>query len=294
MSEFHASSQLVYRPFTDTDVAAGYRLSSAVRWPHKPDDWRFLARQGQGFVALDGDDVVGTALYWQHGEAGGSLGMVIVSPEQQGRGIGRALMERMLDQLGTRLTLLHATPAGQPLYEKLGFNAVGSIDQHQGTARRPPLMELPPGERLRPLSTNDPDRLVTLASRASGFDRGRILPALLDVADGIAIERDGELLGFSLFRRFGRGFAIGPVVVVSGSDAESLTRARAEAMIAHWLTLHEGRFVRIDTPSDSGLTEWLEVLGLERVDTVVKMARNGTPVVDDEVRQFAIINQAIG
>lgn len=87
---------------------------------------------------------------------------------------------------------------------------------------------------------------------------------------------------------------IGPVVVVSGADAESLTPQRAEAMIAHWLTLHEGRFVRIDTPSDSGLTEWLEVLGLERVDTVVKMARNGTPVVDDEVRQFAIINQAIG
>ncbi|WP_374625612.1 GNAT family N-acetyltransferase [Pandoraea sp.] len=293
MSEFHASSQLVYRPFTATDVAAGHRLSSVVRWPHKPDDWRLLSRLGQGFVALDGDEVVGTALYWQYGEAGGSLGMVIVSPDQQGRGIGRTLMERMLDKLGARMTVLHATPAGQPLYEKLGFNVVGSIDQHQGNARRPALMELPPGERLRPLSTNDPERLIALASRASGLDRGRVMPALLEVADGIAIERDGELLGFSLFRRFGRGFAIGPLVV-SREGGDAMAQQRAQAMIAHWLTLHEGRFVRIDVPSDSGLTDWLEALELKRVDTVVKMARNGAPLTDAEFRQFAIINQAMG
>lgn len=293
MSEFPASSRLVYRPFTAADVPAGHRLSSAVRWPHKPDDWRFLSRQGQGFVALDGDEVVGTALYWQYGESGGSLGMVIVSPDQQGRGIGRELMERMLDALGSRMTVLHATPAGQPLYEKLGFTAVGKIDQHQGAARRPPLMELPPGERLRPLGVNDPERLIALASRASDLDRGRILPALLEVADGIALEHDGELLGFSLFRRFGRGFVIGPVVT-SRKGGEALARQRAKAMIVHWLTLHEGRFVRIDTPADSGLTDWLAPLGLERVDTVVKMARNGAPRNDDDFRQFAIINQAIG
>ena len=53
-------------------------------------------------------------------------------------------------------------------------------------------------------------------------------------------------------------------------------------------------FVRIDTPGDSGLSDWLEGLGLARVDTVVKMARNGTlkpPIAN--VRQFGIINQAV-
>lgn len=100
MSEFRASSQLVYRPFTAADVAAGHRLSSLVRWPHKPDDWRLLVRLGQGFVALDADEVVGTALYWQYGEAGGSPGMVIVLPDQQGRGIGRTpLVARWLPNL---------------------------------------------------------------------------------------------------------------------------------------------------------------------------------------------------
>ena len=55
-------------------------------------------------------------------------------------------------------------------------------------------------------------------------------------------------------------------------------------------------FIRIDTPGASGLTDWLESLGLVRVDTVVKMLRNAQhmPLPDDEFVQYGIINQAIG
>ena len=49
----------------------------------------------------------------------------------------------------------------------------------------------------------------------------------------------------------------------------------------------------IDTPGDSGLSDWLAGLGLARVDTVVKMARSGTLNPDRELRQFGIINQAV-
>jgi hypothetical protein len=238
--------------------------------------------------------MIGTALCWKYGAERASLGMVIVSPGRQGRGIGRKLMDLVLDELGSRVTFLHATTAGQPLYEKLGFRAAGTLDQHQGAAFQPPLVSLPPGERLRPLGSSDTARLVELASRASGLDRGEVLPALLGAADGIALDRDGELIGFALFRRFGRGFAIGPVVAPASEDS-----SRAKALISHWLALNEGVFVRIDTPGDSGLTEWLEQLGLPRVDTVVKMVRPATPGEpasggqDAHYLQYGIINQAI-
>jgi hypothetical protein len=42
------------------------------------------------------------------------------------------------------------------------------------------------------------------------------------------------------------------------------------------------------------LSAWLESIGMKRVDTVIKMARNGTPPHDASVAQFAIINQALG
>nr|WP_249181450.1 GNAT family N-acetyltransferase [Burkholderia cenocepacia] len=267
-------------------MPAAHRLSEAVKWPHRLDDWRFVFQLGSGFVAEDETGIVGTALGWSFGESHASLGMVIVSPERQGCGIGRELLTRVVDSFGTRTVFLHATPAGEPLYAKFGFDVIDTIDQHQGAAFQPPLISLPPGERLRPLGTNDGPRLAALASRAAGYERGAVIDALLDVANGIALDRDGELLGFALFRRFGRGHVIGPVIA---PDA-----LRAQALISHWLALHEGMFVRLDVPGDSGLSDWLQGLGLPRVDTVVAMARGTTPPRDPALRAFAIVNQALG
>lgn len=212
------TDSITYRRFTLDDIAAAHALTAEVKWPHRTDDWRFVVQLGVGFVAEDASGVIGTALCWKYGAERASLGMVIVSPAQQGRGIGRKLMELVLEEVGDRVTFLHATPAGQPLYEKLGFCAAGTLDQHQGAAFQPPLVSLPPGERLRPLGSSDTARLVELASRASGLDRAEVLPALLGTADGIALDRDGELIGFALFRRFGRGFAIGPVVAPASEE----------------------------------------------------------------------------
>ncbi|HEX3380167.1 MAG TPA: GNAT family N-acetyltransferase [Paraburkholderia sp.] len=293
MSGSSESGSLTYRRFTPDDIPAAHGLSMAVSWPHRPEDWRFAADAGGGFVAEQNGVVIGTALCWKFGADRATLGMVIVSPEQQGRGIGAKLMQLVLEETGSRVTFLHATPAGQPLYEKLGFRACGGLDQHQGAVFQPPLVSLPAGERLRPLGINDTPRLIALASRASGLDRDAVLSALRQSADGIALDRDGELLGFSLFRRFGRGYAIGPVVAADSPDS-----SRAKALIHHWLALNEGAFIRIDVPADSGLTDWLVGLGLPRVDTVVKMVRNADPArhegaSDDHYRQFGIINQAM-
>ena len=283
---------ITYRRFTLDDVAAAHALTVELKWPHRPDDWKFVAQLGVGFVAEDVSGVIGTALCWKYVADRASLGMVIVSPARQGLGIGRKLMEMVLEELGGRITFLHATAAGQPLYEKLGFRAAGTINQHQGAAFQPPLVSLPAGERLRPLGSSDTARLVELASQASGLDRAEVLPALLDNADGIALDRDGELVGFALFRRFGRGFAIGPVVALPSEDS-----SRAKALISHWLALNAGVFVRVDTPGDSGLTDWLEQLGLPRVDTVVRMVRNADPqsvaAHATPYVQYGIINQAI-
>ncbi|WP_028206450.1 GNAT family N-acetyltransferase [Paraburkholderia nodosa] len=282
--------QVAYRPFSLLDVARARALSSELRWPHRVEDWQFVAEAGMGFVAEDASGtLVGTGLCWKFGDDRASLGMVVVSPQQQGQGIGRKLMELLLEELGERTVILHATAEGRHLYETLGFEAIGTVDHHQGIALQPPLVSLPPGERLRPLGLNDTARLIELASRASGLDRGTLLPALLEVSQGIAIARDDDLIGFALIRRFGHGFSIGPVVAPDSNDS-----SRAKALISYWLSLHAGTFVRIDTPHECQLSAWLEALGLSRFGTVVKMARNGTLRADASFRQFGIVNQAVG
>ena len=148
MSALPASPSLVCQPFSESDIEGAHALSLQFRWPHRSEDWRFAAAAGQGFVVRDGSQVVGTALCWPWGEHGATLGLVIVAADQQGRGIGRMLMERLLDTLGPRFTVLHATPAGQPLYEKLGFRKVGVLHQHQAAGLAAPSVAPPPGERF--------------------------------------------------------------------------------------------------------------------------------------------------
>ncbi|EEA04125.1 GCN5-related N-acetyltransferase [Burkholderia sp. H160] len=293
MSESIVKKSLSYRRFTAADIIAAHALSVAVRWPHRAEDWRFMYDAGTGFVAEDNGSVIGTALCWKFGVDRGTLGLVIVSPDEQGRGIGRKLMELVLEELGNRVTFLHATVAGKPLYEKLGFVSCGGLTQHQGTLGSVAAVAPPPGEHLRAATPADTPRLIELASRASGFDRSATIPALLAFAQGVVLERDGEVLGFSLFRPFGRGYSIGPVVARHASDD-----LRARSLISYWLAPHAGDFVRIDVPDDAGINDWLISVGMPRVDSVEKMVRNAAAdarevAPDPTWRAFGIINQAM-
>lgn len=272
---------IAYRPMGESDLPAAHALSQAVRWPHRPDDWHFALRLGTGFVAEEGGAVVGTALCWDQGPRHGSLGLIIVSSAHQGKGIGRALMRLVLERLGDRCTLLNATAAGQPLYESLGFRAIGTLHQHQGTLAAP----VPaPGPCPRPAEARDVAAIIALANRGTGMARDELLKQLIGVAEGAVLERDGEVAGFSLIRPFGRGYVIGPVVA---PDTDG-----AQALIATWSDAYAGAFVRVDVTGSSGLGEWLAQAGLAEVDTAVTMARNGVPPYDGTVRQFAIASQA--
>lgn len=279
-------SEITYRRMLESDLPAAQQLSLAVRWPHRLEDWQFVYHLGSGFVAERDGEIIGTALCWGHGNHYASLGMIIVSPEAQGKGIGRVLMESILGELGERNTLLFATPAGQPLYERLGFKAIGQVHQHQGTVVQPELVAPPAGERIRPLGINDRTKLFELAASAVGMPRATVLNELLQVAEGVVIDSYGELTGFALMRRFGHGYAIGPVVA---PDAE-----RAKALISYWVGARVDSFVRIDVHDSSHLSPWLNDLGLIQVDTVVAMVKGEAPKSAPGRQQFAIINQALG
>jgi hypothetical protein len=117
------------------------------------------------------------------------------------------------------------------------------------------------------------------------MSRDEILKQLIPVAECAVLECNGELAGFAVMRRFGRGHVIGPIVA---PDSES-----AKALIAHWSDAYAGSFVRVDVTGDSGLGAWLADAGLAQVDTAVAMVRNGVPAQDENAKQFAIINQAL-
>src|SRR5258708_36378746 len=149
-----------YRKLIRADVGAANRLSLEVGWPHRLQDWEFVQRLGAGHVALEAGAVVGTILTWKHDRRHASLGMVIVDPRYQGRGIGKRLMRLALRDVAGRAVMLNATRAGQPLYEKLGFKAIDIVEQHQGMAADVPVVSLARRERLRPVRASDVPQLA--------------------------------------------------------------------------------------------------------------------------------------
>ena len=279
------------RRTTPGDLPAAHELSREVKWPHRIEDWELMLALGEGQVAEVDGQVVGCALTWRFGEdadptKAATIGMVIVTPRARGMGIGRRLMEALLAGNPGRTIMLNATGDGLPLYEKLGFGRTGTIVQHQGAAFAVPVAELIPDERVRPLGTKDSDTLYALARAATGIDRRALLDAILPQAQGVMLTRANEPVGFALFRRFGRGYLIGPVVAPDVGGAKVL--------ISHWLGSNAGAFCRLDVPDDSGLSQWLDELGLPQVDRVVTMVRGPAPVTDPATRLFSLTTQAFG
>lgn len=279
------------RRMTAQDLAAAHTLSSEQKWPHRIEDWEMLFSLGFGYVIEregpdDPREVIGTAMAWLFGKDAATVGMVIVSPKAQGMGLGRRLMDAVLGDLGDRTILLNATAEGAPLYRKLGFAAIGPVFQHQGVAFAVPMAELVPDERVRPLGTKDMETLCRLARRATGMDREALLDALIPGAQGVVLTRSNDPVGFALFRRFGRGYVVGPTIAPDIGGAK--------ALISHWLGSNSGIFCRLDTPEEGGLSTWLDGLGLPRVGHVVRMVRGNSLAIDPSAMTYSLTMQALG
>lgn len=265
-------------------VPQAFALSAALNWPYREEDWRFALELGHGLAVEAERRLVATALWWPHDEAFASCGMIIVSAEFQGRGIGRRLMDELLRQTGGRTLLLNSTREGHALYERLGFVDCGEVSQHQAVLAQTPAA--PPRHGTRPFRPGDLPAIRDLDRRASGMGRAALLDAVFAHGSGLVIERAGQVVGYGCVRRWGRGVVIGPVVARDLADAK--------ALIAELAAPHAGGFVRIDVTRAQGLTQWLGEVGMPCVDRVVSMVRGAPPTPAPAPTLYALSNQSLG
>lgn len=259
-------------------------LSQALKWPYRLEDWQFALNLGRGFAVEAQGKLLGTALWWPYGDDFATIGMIIVSPDAQRQGIGGRLMAALLaDAAGRRMTLI-TTKDGEPLYTKLGFARCGFITQHQAVLDKVPAIDT--SVPVRAATPDDRAAIDALDAAAAGMDRRMLLDALLDVADAVVVEREGNVSGYGFVRRWGRGVVIGPVVAASAQDSKAIVAVLASA--------HEGVFVRIDVTETSGLAPWLIEIGLPQVDRAPIMALGAPAVSAPGSMLVALSNQSLG
>jgi GNAT superfamily N-acetyltransferase len=257
-------------------------LSQEAGWPHRREDWELVLSVSEGIVALQDSRVVATTIMTPFGSDTAAINMVIVDASMRGRGLGRRLMDTALDKAGARNCRLVATREGLPLYEKLGFVAVGEIIQHQGKALK---VEAPPNVFWA--RDDEHERISALDRAASGVDRSRLMSLLHRSAQFTVIRERGEAVAFGGVRAFGRGLVIGPVVATNDEQAKDLI----QFMLAH----HEGAFVRLDAELSTGLGPWLAERGLIHVGGGIPMRRGPKAArAKAPYSSFALVNQALG
>src|SRR5262245_9770741 len=231
---------LALRLMTTADLALGMRLKEAAGWNQTEADWRRAVElEPEGcFVAEEDGTPAGTVTTCIF-ERVAWIAMVLVDPARRGRGIGRALMQhalQFLDNQQVQTVRLDATPMGQPLYEKLGFQADFTLSRYQGI--------LPASESIAHVEViHDLESLLRLDRAVTSTDRRKLLLRLFsDQPEAVRMIRDeraGE--GFLTARPGARALHLGPGIA---------TGAAGPLLFQDACHRFAGKCVYVDIPKD--------------------------------------------
>lgn len=289
------------RLMTSADLPFADSLREIAGWNQVHGDWRrFLALEPNGcFVAEKDGHPAGVATTTVYEERVAWIGMVLVDPAARGAGIGTALLNRCLESLRDRkipCVKLDATPAGQPLYEKLGFRAEWTLSRWEGRPDARDLPAVPEIQLLEPVSANASflrhrmEGIQTIDTSAFGISRRRLLEALLPKAKVLAWAPgpgSDPALSYGMLRTGSRAIYLGPAVTSESDDGVALAAAL--------LREAAGNPVYWDLPEAQGpAISFLEESGFKRQRSLLRMCLGQNLAPGDPRRQLALADPATG
>jgi GNAT superfamily N-acetyltransferase len=260
------------RLLSGAEVPAGLALSRQAGWNQTEADWRrAIDLQPDGCFAAECDGAVaGTAATCIFGSVAW-VALVLVDAAFRRRGIGRALLEYVLDFLDGRRVAsvrLDATPLGQPLYEQLGFVEQFRLARFAG---RPAVAGEWAGLPVVVVPLARWPELAALDRQVTRADRGRFLLRLFK-------EQPGEVLGVE-----GPGGWSGLLAVRAGANALQIGPCLGEAgalLLSAALRRHAGQPIYLDVPLANEAARRLAAgQGLSEQRQLTRMCR-GSPVVE--------------
>ncbi|MGB8644753.1 MAG: GNAT family N-acetyltransferase [Anaerolineae bacterium] len=214
------------------------------------------------------------------------IGAMAVLKEWQRRGLGRAMMEyvlQWLDHKGCPVVVLDASPSGRPLYVQLGFET----DEDSVQYRLEASVEVQGAHpAVRPMLSDDLPAVIAFDTPIFGANRGQVLSRLLRDLAGralIAENAHGEITGYVFAKQQG----LGPFASEGVEEAEQLLRA------ALGLPFQTAPTVRIPSTNLGGgalLTQY----GFKPQRALPHMRCGGAGPVGDHTRLYGLVSYAIG
>lgn len=272
------------------DIPAGLALCRSAGWNQLARDWElFLKINPEGcLVGLDEMGTVrGTVTTVRYQENFSWIGMVLVHPDVQRKGIGTGLLQKALSLATASQTIkLDATPAGREVYLTLNFKDEYAVNRmHIGDHSVDHL----PASAARPVLASDIPEILKMDRTVFGADRLPVLESNFKAASQYAfvVENNNEIKGYC-FGRPGFNFNhIGPLITDNVTTAKHLLSAA--------LRKGEGKPSVIDILDHT--PEWINFvssLGFVLLRPLIRMYRgtNSSPGLPGN--QFAILGPEFG
>jgi predicted N-acetyltransferase YhbS len=215
---------------------------------------RFAAVQPDGLAVVEEDGSVvgtGTCVAYPDGKFGW-IGLVATAPGFERRGIATAITEHLSGVLAGHGcgSVLDASLAGGPVYERMGFADRGStrVMGFVGSESAPTSEE-----QCDPLTADDLDEVVRFDAPRFGANRRELLAKVIEQHSGraLVLRRRGKVAGYVVAHER----TLGPVVT---DTSESLISLITAALALEWVSPP-----RINVPPESGHIATLQRLGFE-------------------------------
>jgi GNAT superfamily N-acetyltransferase len=188
------------------------------------------------------------------------VGPITVAPDAQNAGVGRRLMEAVLERghgaPGVRLLQDGFNMRSLALYESLGFDVKEPVAVMGGSPRSGPVG----GVGVRPLEEGDLGECAALCKGVHGFDRTGVLRDSIEALAPFVAERDGRIVAYAS----GVGFwTVNHGVAGSEDDMRALLLGASAAV---------GEPLSFVVPLRSGLLRWCLREGFRLVKPMNLMA----------------------
>ncbi|MGW6455972.1 GNAT family N-acetyltransferase [Streptomyces sp. NPDC055078] len=279
--------ELFIRRLTLDDLLACADLAENRGWAREENRWSLLLTAGTGYGIDDpsGKGLVSSCVLTSYGPRLSAIGMMLVAKEYARQGIGRRMMRHVIEEAGSTPLTLYATPYGQPLYEELGFSAVGRAEMIHGRLTAPALTAAT-SVAIRPATAEDLSAIVRLDTEVFGLDRTHMIARLPAFADHLRVaEENGVLTGYAAAWPSMGTHVIGPLIAHGTATAKALIASLGAAT---------DRPLRTDIDiRHEELLRWLKEHGLKTAafNTVMTYAVDNLP--GDWRRRFAPLSLAV-
>jgi ribosomal protein S18 acetylase RimI-like enzyme len=261
-------TELYIREMQVEDLDEAMELKSAEGWNQTRSDWELILINNPALclVAIAEDRVVATVTAFSYKGIFAWIGMMLVDRQFRRKGISNKLMLEIIKRLGKKQTIrLDATPAGQMVYERLGFVKEYSLFRW---VRQPGVPEKARAMAAKVLQINHKDLqdLIIWDKVVFGAERKEVLSYLYtNYSQGAFCVKTGDKInGFVFCREGSKSMHIGPLITSEDIIAKTL--------INHMLCKFSDRNLLLDLGEQhSAMHNWLEENGFQRQRELIRM-----------------------